>query len=439
MYVLGLLRRSRAPGVDTLIRPEDGSARMPAVMRAMAMGEEANRGNPWADSTKRRDKLRQNLGYWWAIGADVVILSWIGFGVRLQFESEPPSVWFPNHKSYWQEKEHIEKEHETHVEDGSFRVAQDWEVKVGNPVQVDINAKGKRRQCIDMRFTNRYLADYAFTQETLERHVAFIVKQHMQMITTDVAKAYYQVPLHKDSQGYCAWRHNGQWIIPTVIIFGLSVAPFIFTKIMRVVLRFARLLHIRGTNCIDDNLWAEFASMMGEVKQIVQLVFARLGWIFNEKCEFTPSTTVLYNGMWIDSAKFEIRATDEKIDAARWLAWTMWFSARDGLPVRLKDLQRLAGRLQSMRLALEGVAVWTRGLYGDITLGLRECGQAEEHARGKVLYLREDALADINFWAYRLGKQNGLPINDGGGEVMFSVQVFTDASDVGYGAHCGDA
>jgi hypothetical protein len=67
----------------------------------------------------------------------------------------------------------------------------------------------------------------------------------MLMITTDVAKAYYQVPLHKDSQPYCAWRHNGEWIIPTVITFGISVAPFVFTKIMKVVLRFARLLLIR--------------------------------------------------------------------------------------------------------------------------------------------------------------------------------------------------
>jgi hypothetical protein len=83
----------------------------------------------------------------------------------------------------------------------------------------------------------------------------------------------------------------------------------------------------RRPYCIDDNLQAEFAAQMGEVKDIVLLVFAKLGWTFNElevlKCEFTPNATVLYNGMWIDSARFEIRATDEKIDAARRLTWTL--------------------------------------------------------------------------------------------------------------------
>jgi hypothetical protein len=92
-----------------------------------------------------------------------------------------------------------------------------------------------------------------------------------------------------------------------------------------------------------------------------------------------------------------------------------------------------------MRLALEGVAVWTRGLYADITLALKECGQRNEQARHSTLYLRETALADVNFWAYRLGKQilNGLPINDGGSEVLVTVQIHSDASDVGYGAHRG--
>ena len=42
-------------------------------------------------------------------------------------------------------------------------------------------------------------------------------------------------------------------------------------------------------------------------------------------------------------------------------------------------------------------------------------------------------MADINFWAHRLGKQNGLPINDAGSETH--VTVHTDASDVGWGAH----
>lgn len=428
-FVLDLLKRPAAPKVETL---RDGRTRLQTVEEVLRLGEEADKENPWADSPKRRDKLRKALGFWWAIGADATTIGWIGFGVRLRFEDEPESLSFPNHKSYWEEKEHIEKECQIHIEDGSFQEVEGTQIKIGNPLQVEINEKGKRRQCADCRYPNRFLADYDFTQEGLA-HTAQIVKQDIMMITTDVAKAYYQVPLHKESQRYCAWRHNGKWIIPTIIIFGLSVAPFIFTKIMRVVLRFMRALDIRGTNCIDDNLWAEFKEGMEEVKAIVQLVFGKLGWQFNEKCEWTPSTVVIYNGMILDSHRFEIRAVEHKIELARKLAWSIWFAARDGKAVQLRDLQRLTGRLMSMRLALEGVTEWTRGLYADIAKTLEECQQ--KPSKRQALYLREEALSDINFWALRLGKQNGLPIRDEGDEVH--VQVWTDASDVGWGAHRG--
>ena len=278
-------------------------------------------------------------------------------------------------------------EHATHEQDGSFLVVEGDRVHVGNPVQVEVNVKGKRRMCVDMRYTNSHLADYSFTQETLQGHVAKIVQKDMLMITTDVAKAYYQVPLHKDSQRYCAWQHDGKWIVPTILVFGLSLAPFIFTKIMRVILRFMREFGISGTNCIDDNLWAEHRGRMEEVKEIVLLVFGSMGWVFNEKCALTPEKIALYNGMWIDSRRFEIRATDEKIEAARKLAWTLWYAAREGEPVKLRDLQRLTGRLQSMKLALEGVAVWTRGIYADIARALEQYDQ--KPPRGQLTHLRE--------------------------------------------------
>ena len=432
-FVLGLIRRDPPPEVTTL-REAGDHGWMPAVRRALRLGHDANTGNPWADSVKRRDKLRRALGFWWAIGADATVLSWIGFGVRLRFEAAPNRMHFQNHKSYEAEKEHIQKEHDMHVRDGSYRVGTEDEVHVGNPLQVEVNEKGKRRTCVDMRYTNSFLADYEFTQETLNKHVAQIVKQFMEMITTDVEKAYYQVALHKESQRFCAWWHEGQWILPTILVFGLCFAPFVFTKIMRVVLRFMRAMGIRGTNCIDDNLWAATADQMEAVKAIVQLVFGVLGWKFNDKCVLIPSRQVIYNGMWIDSERFEIRATDAKIEAARRLAWKLWYAARDGEAVSVNDLQRLAGRLQSMKLALEGVAVWTRGIYADIAQAT-EGGRERIGGRCRSLYthLRWNALQDLNFWALRLGKQNGLPIHDTGSEVH--IQMNSDASDVGWGAH----
>ena len=83
-FVMGLIRRARAPTVEELRKKGEEEARMPVVQRAIELGRAANEGNPWAGSEKRRDKLRKMLGYWWAIGADATVLGWIGFGVKLQ-------------------------------------------------------------------------------------------------------------------------------------------------------------------------------------------------------------------------------------------------------------------------------------------------------------------------------------------------------------------
>ena len=409
---------------------------MDTVNRAMKEGERANEGNPWANSTKRRDKLRRQLGYWWAIGADAAILHWIGFGVRLHFELPPERVYFNNHRSYEEHVEHVRKEHATHLETGSFKVVKASEAWVGNPLQVEINAKGKARMCSDDRFINSYIANYSFTQESLQQHVVHTVQRDMHMITTDVAQAYYQVALHKQSQPYLAWRHDGQWIMPTILVFGVKPALFIFTKIMRPVLRYVRGMGISGSNCIDDNLWAEERSRMPEVVAIVQLLFGKLGWNFNDKCVFEPSTVALYNGMWIDSARYEIRAPDEKIETTRRLAWSIWYAARDGHQVEVKDLQKLAGRLQSIKLAVEGVAVWTRGLYGAIAQALGKYGgYPPKHA---TTHLGEAALTDVWFWALRMSKTcfNGQPMREPAHAVQVTIQ--SDASDVGWGAHSED-
>ena len=140
-WVLALLARPTRRVED--MAPLREETRLQATQRHLALGQVANEGNPWASSVKRRDKLRQALGYWWAIGADATVLSWIGFGVRLRFEREPERIGFPNHRSYHEHKEHVEAEHRKHVAEGSFVEVDGSAVHICNPLQVEVNAKGK--------------------------------------------------------------------------------------------------------------------------------------------------------------------------------------------------------------------------------------------------------------------------------------------------------
>ena len=45
--------------------------------------------------------------------------------------------------------------------------------------------------------------------------------------------AYYSVPLHPDAQIYLCWEYDGVVYRPAIIVFGVSPAPQVFTKIVK--------------------------------------------------------------------------------------------------------------------------------------------------------------------------------------------------------------
>jgi hypothetical protein len=93
------------PRVD-IAKVNAGLSLEEGVRQWLIRGEEMNRGNPWAASTKKEDTLRKQLGYHKAMGMSTVHLGWLGFGVPLQFiqERSPRPLAFRNHKPIFSTK-----------------------------------------------------------------------------------------------------------------------------------------------------------------------------------------------------------------------------------------------------------------------------------------------------------------------------------------------
>ena len=283
------------------------------MTRWQEMGMQLNEGNPWHTSTERRDRLRQKLGYWKAMGADNTVLTWIAYGVKLTFAAEPQHLIFRNHRSYDLYVDFVDQEHKQHLADGSFVEVDAKDVLVGNPLQVERNSKGKLRMCVDLRWPDSYLAHPIFTMETLNKHLGNLVMPSDKLFTTDIEKAYYQVPLHQDTQRYLCWKHRNKWYCPTILVFGLGTASLIFTKIMGVPLRYMRSKEVRVTNIIDDFLWAARPNEADALVTTVKTVLPALGWSFNDKCRFTPSDQAIYMGMIVDAANFQVLAQEDRV------------------------------------------------------------------------------------------------------------------------------
>jgi hypothetical protein len=388
-------------------------------------GERLNQNNPWKESKQKRDKLRARLGYWKAIGADECVLAWIAYGVMLRFVTEPDHFSFRNHPSYEEHIEHAKEEHKTHIADGSFRVIPKEQAKVINPLQVEVNAKGKKRMCSDLRWTNAFLPNMDFCMETLGKDIKNIVKKGDKLMTTDLAKAYYSVLMHESSIPYMCWKHKNQIIAPTVLTFGLSLAPFIFTKLLKPVLNFMRGIGVRVSMYIDDFLWSAEPKQAQELKELVECVLPLLGWEFNDKCNLEPSDEVMFLGMYVNAKTYSISAPQQRINDTVALLKDMSWRCKKERDVSVKTLERVTGKLQSMILAVKGVRVWTRGMY-------RMLAQAHEEGR-KWIHMSDTANEETHFWLARLKikEANGMHIVSPNQELHVCVNV--DAGEMGFG------
>lgn len=430
-------RLMETPRVDIAI-VNKGLSLAEGVAAWKQRGEEFNRGNPWANSTKMEDSLKKQLGYHKALGMGSVHLGWIGFGVPLNFirEKEPRPLAFRNHKSAMEEEEFVDKEHANNLKDGSYVKVPREHLKGICPLQVVKHPVSlKRRLVQDLRWINGHLPNVKFRMESLHKELGDVVEPDDLLFTTDIAKAYYCLAMHPDAQQYLGWEWKGEFYMPTCLVFGLASAPRIFTKIMRPMMAFFRSLGVRVLGMIDDYMWADKAGAITEVRSAVQTVFPLLGWSFNAKCEWEPSDEVLMLGMLVNAKLFQVRAPDKKIAAT-----TAGIKAilRKQLgpvqrPITIKEVQRVTGRLMSMMLALPGVRVFTRSLYQILAMAL-EGNETRKRTGRPVLYtlqLSKESIEELQFWLERMVTHNGLEINCRENQVQ--VLLWSDASDVGWG------
>ena len=142
-------------------------------------------------------------------------------------------VAFQNHPSYFKHKAFVEEEMKRHIADGAFRVISKDQARVVHPLQVEPKGQNDVRMCVDARFVNTHLASLAFELETLQRNGPDVIQKGNGQFTSDIRKAYYGVEMDEDACPYLCWEHDGRIYMALVLIFGLSLAPATFHKLMR--------------------------------------------------------------------------------------------------------------------------------------------------------------------------------------------------------------
>ncbi len=250
------------------------------------------------------------------------------------------------------------------------------------------------------------------------------------VIQFDFKSAYHHIRMWIRHVGWLGFWWDGVYYVFLALPFGLCSAPYVFTKVARVLVRFFRSHGVRLTLMLDDGLIALAPGQRHLVEWIRGIIRDSGFLVAEEKSDWVPSPrTSGFLGYTLDVAqnklgitlkrRLKVKLALESIDPAQ--------------PVLRRTLASLVDRIVSMSFVFGPlVRMMTRALY-------ELMGGEGVYRWDEVVSWSDEALQEFSFWRDfdRAGRFAGtVPL--WAEHMIADTIVYSDASDTGVGAVCGD-
>lgn len=170
---------------------------------------------------------------------------------------------------------------------------------VVNPLTVSVNAKGKERLILDLRHVNQYVVKYNFKLEGIKEALDFVHKNGFKF-KFDLSSGYHHIDLHVSMYKYFGFSWDNCFYVFSSLAFGLSSAPFIFTKILRNLVRFWREQGIYIIVYLDDGFGFSDSFANCEYSSLkVYNTLIKAGFVVNtEKSVWVPQKCLEWLGLF---------------------------------------------------------------------------------------------------------------------------------------------
>ena len=169
------------------------------------------------------------------------------------------------------------------------------------------------RPIIDLSLLNRLLVIPSFKMTSVDR-IAPMLPEGCWGISVDIKDAYFHCPVAWEMQKFLAFVLGGRTFVFQVLPFGLSSAPWAFSRVMRPIQRKLTLMGILSFFFLDDwFLLAQSVEMTNRHGQILLDLLQSLGFQISwKKCALTPSQQLVYLGVLFDLKKMELSLPEDK-------------------------------------------------------------------------------------------------------------------------------
>ena len=177
---------------------------------------------------------------------------------------------------------------------------------------------GGQRPVINFKCLNSFVVSPHFKMEGIHTFKS-LVKRGDWLVKVDLKDAYFSVPIHRDHWRYLCFTLEERTFQFTCLPFGLTSAPWVFTKTLIPIAALGRELGFRLVIYIDDILlMAESKEMAQEQGTALIYLLQCLGFTINlEKTVTTPTQSIEFLGFNVNTVSMELSLPATKLKTIR--------------------------------------------------------------------------------------------------------------------------
>ena len=283
---------------------------------------------------------------------------------------------------------------------------------------------GSWRPVIDLSTLNRFVDMSHFQMETIQS-VLISFRQGDWMASIDLREAYPQVLVHPESRPFLRFVSDGQVYQFKALCFGLSTAPQVFSRVMAPVSAILHSMGIRMRRYLDDWLVQSSSqeSLLRDLRVVLSLCH-KLGIVVNpEKSSLVPSQVVQYLGVVINAQSFVTSPSPDCI--SRLLSTAGEFQSSTSPPASVSL------SLPGVLFSLAHLVSWGRLRMRSLQLCLHKSWDHVDLSTPVAWSV--ECFQDLQWWLHLPRLSQGVSLR----QVSPDLDFWSDASDVGWGAHLG--
>ena len=169
----------------------------------------------------------------------------------------PDTARFSKNKSAKNNSEFIENSIKEMLATGTI-LERDKPLRVVNPLSISIDSSGKKRLILDLMYVNMHLYKDIIKFDDWKCFENYLLENKGYLFKFDLKNGYHHIDIFDSHQTYLgsSWDIKGatKYFVFTVLPFGVTSALFVFTEVVRPLVKHWRLHAVKIACFLDDGL-----------------------------------------------------------------------------------------------------------------------------------------------------------------------------------------